>query len=123
MTNDNFIGTWVVGDNVSQARLKVTDNDGTGWGTAVALGYDVSLEVRKAGQSTLLTTISGTWEDANEEAALFTIGDVSLLEPAAGLDSQEYEALLLLEKLSAVQRLGVGNDPTRPFRFKVRQWP
>lgn len=120
-----FVGTFVVDDDVNVMRLEVTDSDGSPWGTAVSTGWTVELEVRKAGVQTLLTTLTGSWEDATEAAALFTIGTVAALEPAAGLESQDYEALLKLTKVTNVARLGAGNntDGVVPFCFKVRAWP
>lgn len=120
-----FVGTFVVGDNVNTLRLEVTDSDGVPWGTAVSTGWTVELEVRKAGVSTLVSTLTGSWEDATEAAALFTVGTVAALAPAAGVESQDYEGILVLTKLTSEARLGVGNntDGVTPFQFKVRSWP
>jgi len=120
-----FIGTFVVGDNVSQARIAITDGAGVPWGTAVATGYLVEMEVRKPGSQTVVTTLTGSWEDGTEGAGLFTIGDVALLEPDTGVETQDYEGIVVLTKGGAVAKLGAGDSSAgvTPFQFKVRAWP
>lgn len=127
---DPYIGTFAKDDNVHTARIAVFTDAGVPWGTATAsggmgTGWTAELEVHKAGVAAVLATLSGSWETASEFAALFTIGTVAALEPAAGLESQDYEALLKLTKVTNVARLGAGNntDGVVPFQFKVRAWP
>lgn len=122
---NTFLGAWVVGDSVNRMRLSVTDESGVPWGTAAGTGYTPTLEVRRAGGSALVTTITGSWEDATEAKALFIIGSNASLEPAAGVVEVEYDGILVLTKAASVAKFGAGNSANGllPFQFKVCAWP
>ena len=122
MIQDQFVGVFYDADNVRNMRLAITDKNGVAWGTAVATGYAVAIQCRIPGAAALTATVTGSWEDSTDGAALFTVGNVSALQPAAGLDSQDYDFLVYLTKSSNVARIGYG--PTDlPFRFRVAKWP
>lgn len=123
-----FVGTWVYnsaassGESVKTLRLDVRDKSGVGWGTAVGLGWTPTLEVRLAGDDALVATITGTWEDGTETAALFQIGTVSALAPAAAAGPLDYEALMVMT-LGANVSTAAADDESEPFAFRVERWP
>ena len=123
-----FVGTWVysaaasAGDTVKTLRLDVRDRSGVGWGTAVGLGWTPTLEVRLAGDDALVSTITGTWEDGTQSAALFQIGSVSALVPASGAGPLDYEALLIMTLGSDIA-VSAADDESEKFAFRVERWP
>lgn len=123
-----YVGTWVydttasVGDSVKALRLDVRDASGVGWGTAVGLGWTPTLEVRVAGDDAIVATITGTWEDGTESAALFQIGTVAALVPAVGALPIQYEALMVMT-FSPYVAVSAADDESEPFAFTVKRWP
>ena len=123
-----YLGTWLYntnGDNTKTAQLKVYDDAGVPWGTAVGAGYTPYLEVRKAGDTSLLVTITGSWSDTPNETALFTIGTNATLiaQFTAGVTSVDYEAILyLFDGGSNRARLGADGN-AEPFTFTMTKWP
>lgn len=125
-----YVGTWLSGspgDAVKLLRLSVRDTAGVGWGTAVSLGWVPTLEVRKAGDTTLFATLTGTWEDADEDAALFAIGAASSLAPVATVPATpnqyiDYESIIVMTKSGQVGRVA-SNDQAASFDFRVQAWP
>jgi len=122
------VGTWLydttasAGESVKRLRLDVRNADGVGWGTAVGMGWTPTLEVRKVGDGALFATITGTWEDATESAALFAIGLEASLVPAVGADPIDYDAILVMTFGSNVS-LNAADEGAEPFRFRVQRWP
>lgn len=118
------LGTWVYGDTGPDAvrvlRLKVRDADGVGWGTATGLCYTPYLEVRKAGYSTVLLSVTGTWSDSLEQDALFALGQTSALAPSSG--TQDYECYLVISKPGVMGYFGADDDAGL-FTFRARRWP
>jgi hypothetical protein len=120
-----FVDTWLIGADgpewAKALRLGVSENN-VGWGTAVAKGYEPFLEIRRVNGSALYATITGAWEDTNEAAALFAIGQATCLAPAVGTDYVEYYAVLVMKKPGS--RSYIAADGHRqPFRFRVERWP
>lgn len=122
---NTFLGSFVVGDTTNRPRLTVTDDTGVPWGTAVGTGWTPTLEVRKAGDDALVTTLTGTWTDGTESACTFNVGGAAALAPAAGVASVEYDAILILTKLAQIAKFGAGDGRAGllPFQFKVFAWP
>ena len=123
-----YVGTWVydstasTGDSVKLLRLDIRDSAGVGWGTAVGIGWTPTLEVRNAGDATLVATVTGAWEDATQAAALFSLGTVSALVPAASAAPIDYEGLLVMTNGAAVS-MNAADDESEPFAFRVSRWP
>jgi hypothetical protein len=124
-----YVGTWVydsthsTGDTVKTLRLDVRDSSGVAFGTAVGLGWTPKLEIRKAGDTTLLLTLTGSWEDVLVcDAALFSIGAANTLVPAAGLAPIDYEALLVMDNAGQYS-MNAADDNSEPFAFRVARWP
>ena len=117
---DSYLGTFAVDDNIHTAKLSPRTDTGAQWGTGMGTGWTAELEVHKAGVDTVLTTLSGTWETADEFSALFIIGTVALLAPTAPDVSSDYDAFLKLTKLTSVYIAGPDGDARTPFRFTVR---
>lgn len=117
---DPYLGTFAKDDNTHTARLAPFTDAGEPWGTGMGTGWTAELEVHRAGVAAVLTTLSGSWETADELACLFTIGTVSALAPAAPDTSADFEAFLKLTKLTSVYIAGPDGDVRTPFRFTVR---
>lgn len=123
-----YAGTWLAGtpgDTVKVLRLDVRDQDGVIWGTSVGLGWTPTLELRLVDGTALATTLTGTWEDASDGAALFSIGASSSLVPASTGDPNvfaDYDAILVLTKAGAVARVA-SDFNGEPFRVRVQAWP
>ena len=115
-----YVGTWYAGDNVHLLRLEVRDDSRVAWGTAVGLGYVPTLEVRKAGSTTLFTTLTGAWQDATNAAVLVAPGSVTILAPTSGYS--DYDFILVLTKGSSVARLAA-DGASQPFTFRVQVYP
>lgn len=118
---DPYLGTFAVGDNVHTARIACFTHDGTPWGTGMGTGWTTELEVHKAGVAAVLVTLTGSWETADEFAALFTIGDVALLAPTSPATSASYEAYIKNTKVSSVFISGPDGDVRTPYKFTVRE--
>lgn len=125
-----YAGKWLSGtpgDTTKILRLPVLDQDGVAWGTAVSTGWTPTLECRLPDDTGLTATLTGTWEDTNEAAALFTVGAESSLVPAPTTPATpnvaaEYECVLVLTKSGVTARIGADEDCT-PFRIRVQAWP
>lgn len=118
-----YAGTWVQKDGAKYLRLAVTNENGQAWGTAMGTSpaWAVYLEVRKPGATALFATITGSWEDATEAAALFNIGAAGVFDPTTEA-SLTWEAILLLSRGGVEARRGADND-RQPFSFTVMRWP
>lgn len=122
------VGTWIydttndAGDATKLLELVVTDDAGVAWGTSVGPGYTPTLLVRLANDTTLVTTLTGTWKETPNKTALFSIGTSAALVPAAGVQKVAYEAVLRLTK-TTVNGLVASNSAGLPFLFYVERWP
>lgn len=117
----HFVGSWIQGDDGKYLRLSIRTQSNVGWGVEVGTGWTCKLEVRKPGATSLFATLTGSWEDATEVAALFGIGASGVLDPTTE-DSLDWEAVLLLEKGGQEVRVGADDD-RYPFGFTVTRWP
>lgn len=114
---DPYLGTFAKDDNTHVARIAPRTDAGAQWGTGMGTGWTAELLVYKAGTTTLLLTITGSWETADEFAALFSLGDQSALWPT-GI-SADYDALLRLTKLTNVFVSGPNGDARNPYHFTI----
>lgn len=119
-----YLGTWVYGSSGDDAlrilRLKVRNESGVGWGSAVGTCYTPYLEVRKAGLTTVLLTVTGAWADSLEQDALFALGGATALAPTSG--TQDYECYLVISKPGVMGYFGADDDAGL-FTFRARRWP
>ena len=120
-----FVGTWVYSDvsgidYVRVLRLVVRDKAGLGWGSAVGLGYTPTLEIKHAGGSTVLVTMTGVWEDSTETACLFQLGELCLLVPERGY--ADYDFVLTMGRTGMSGKL-MADDQAEPFRFRMQRYP
>ena len=138
-----YVGTWVYdttagkGDTVKSLRLDIRDNSGVPFGTSVGLGWTPTLQVRLAGGTALVDTITGDWEDATNAAALFAIGDevsagvhtfvapTTSLKPTLATDPPiDYEAMLVMKDAGLTHRAIMGvDDQAEWLAFTVKRWP
>lgn len=119
-----LIDTWLTGDvqeGLKQILLNITDDTGKAWGVGVGLGYNPTIEVRKAGQSTLFATVNGTWIDAANSQARFAVGSAFI--PDTGVSSQTYEFLTVLISPQNVPAWGASDTNGTPWSFTVQRWP
>lgn len=123
-----FAGTWLSGtpgDTCKVLRLDVRDQDGVAWGTSVGTGWTPTLEVRQVDGTSIAATLTGSWEDSSDAAALFTVGASSALVPASTGDPNvfaDYDAILVLSKAGVVARIAADFN-SEPFRIRVQAWP
>lgn len=117
-----YAGTWIQADEGKYLRLDVRSASNEPWGTVMGTGWTCKLEVRAPGATALTATLTGSWEDATETAALFAITATSTFDPAAGEDRKTWEAILRLESGGTVVRMGADDD-RQPFSLTVLRWP
>jgi len=124
-----FVGTWVYDttnnapDEVKTLAFNVKDPlTGDVWGTAVSTGWTPTLQVKRLGGTAIVATVTGSWEDATEARALFTLGAATVLVPAAGAAPIDYEALLVLTKAGVSAVIGADGN-AEPYAFRVSRWP
>ena len=115
-----YVGTWYAGDNVHLLRLDVRDDSRVPWGTVVGKGYCPTLEVRRAGSSTVYALVCGTWQDSTNAAVLVAPGAVPILAPSTGF--ADYDFILLLSNGAKVARLAA-DGAAQPFSMRVQVYP
>lgn len=122
-----FVGTWLVSgsatDPVTNLALDVTDDAGVAWPAAVASGYTVAIEIHKAGEADVFSTLAGDWEDVGDllnPRTLYPIASSAALLPSTIGDAIEYECWIVLTKVSNIVRLGADTAGT-PWGFTVKR--
>ena len=137
-----YVGTWVYdtlsskGDTIKTLRVRITNNEGIGFGTSTGLGWIPTLEVRKAGGTAVVDTITGGWEDVAQSVALFSIGDevtfgvhtfvatTTSLVPDPGDPPIVYDAMIVMKDAGLTQRTILGSDGQAEWlTFTVKRWP
>ena len=120
------IGYWMystvasAGEAVKTLRVEIKDDNNVPWGTAVGSGWTPLLECRKSGTSSVFATVSGTWEDSTEGAALFYIGSATALVPTG--QAQTYDAMVKMYAGGLVA-FNAADNQSEPFSFTVQRWP
>lgn len=121
------VGTWLFSsgatDPVRNLALDVSDDNGVAWPTAVGTGYTVAIEIHKANDADVFTTLAGDWEDVGDllnPTTLYPIGSDASLIPTTIGDEIEYDCYIVLTKVATVARYGFGPD-NEPFGFTVKR--
>lgn len=121
-----FVGTWVydsaasLGDSVKTLRMAIEDDNGLPWGTAVSTGWTPTLQAKKVGETSVFATLTGSWEDSTQGAALFAIGAETTLVPASG--AQTYESQLIMTYPGNIA-VNAADDQAETYLFTVQRWP
>ena len=120
------LGYWLystvasAGESVKTLRVEIKDDNGVAWGSAVGSGWTPLLECRKTGTYSVFHTVSGVWESATEDAALFYIGSATALVPTG--QAQTYDAMVKMYSPGFVA-FNAADDQSEPFSFTVQRWP
>jgi len=120
------LGTWVynsnasLGDSVKAASVAIRNRAGVPWGTAVGSGWTATMQVRKAGDATLVGTVTASSFDGTD--AVFALGLESALVPAAGQPGIDYEGLIFMTKPGLTGAVAA-DDNAEPYTFRVERWP